>query len=275
VRVNDEVFVRLKGGRWHSVGQPLDPAKYPNIHPDGDLLIGPSGDVVAFQTTYDVVCSPPGSHHCHEVNLKLRLSRLRPGSATWQVAGDTDLASGDAYVLDDQGRLAFAAQTGSNIVVRTQPNFGAPLITITTLPTKGAVGGFGVDAGGTATLLVAELAAKRTVAFVGPLGGGATWAKQLMVADTNISYQPADFKVSASGSAAFVWQAGTAAPATVFAASRTRDGAVWSAPFQVSKPKQAFGIDWLAVASNNQAITTWTGAVGSAPAGFVSIHNPQ
>lgn len=275
VRVNDEVFVRPKGGQFRSVGSPLDPVKYPNIQPDGDLLIGPSGDVAAFQTTYDVVCSPPRSHHCRKINLKVRLSRLRPGSATWQVAGDNDLATGDAYVLDDQGRLVFATQTGSGVIIATQPKFGAPATTITTIATTATVGGLGADATGAATVLLNDAAAKQTVAFVGPLRGGAAWTKQLVAADANMRYVPSDFKVSASGSATFVWQPASASGGSVVATSRATATAPWNTPTTLAAPLPPYSIEWLGVAANNQAITTWRGLAGSAQAGFVSIHDPR
>lgn len=273
VRLTYEVFVRRAGGNWASAGVPFSFGHDPYYDTSGDLLISPSGEVLDRYTVYDFHCV--STHHCIRSNFRNRWARLLPGKTAWTVSSDSDLVTGDAYLLDDQGRLVFATQTGSGIVVQTQPSFGAPVITITMLPMSGKVTGFGADAAGNATVLVAEANANQTVAFVGPLGGGATWAKQLVVASTSLTYQPSDFKVSVSGSAALVWKASGSTPATVFAATRGSNDAFWSAPAQFSTPNQAQAIDWLGVAANNQAITTWTGAVGSAPAGFVAIHDPQ
>ena len=273
VRVNNEVFVRMKGGQWHSVGQPLDARKYGGIQPLGDLLISPSGDVAAYQTTYDVVCSPPGSHHCRKVNLTLRLSRLRPGATVWQVAGANDRVDGDAHLLDDQGRLVFAKQTGSAVTITTQPAFGVPVQTITSIATTASVGGFGADAAGNASVLLNDTAAGQTVTYAGPLGGGTTWTRQALTAGSNLLYLPAYFKVSASGSATFLWQAASNTP--LLAATRATGTAVWSAAVKLSDALPYYPVDQLAVAANNQAITIWTGFAGSTQAGVFSIHNPQ
>lgn len=272
-RLTLEVFVRRRGGNWVDAGSPSSFGKDPTFDPSGEVLISPSGDVLDRYTAFDFRCI--STHHCIRYNFRNRWARLAPGKTTWTVSSDSDLIAGDAYLLDDQGRLVFATQTGSGIVVQTQPSFGAPVTTITTLPTNGKVTGFGADAAGNATVLVAETDLNQTVAFVGPLGGGATWTKQLVIADAHLNYRHDDFKVSASGLATLVWRAGTSTTGMVFAASRGTNGSFWSGPAQLSAPNQATAIDWLGVAANNQVIATWTGTAGAAPAGFVSIHNPQ
>ncbi len=272
-RLSLDVFVRRHGGNWTPVGAPVSFGHDRYFYPAGDILISASGDILDRYTVYDFHCI--STHHCISSNFRNRWARLAPGQKAWTVSSDTDLSTGDAYLLDDRGRLVFATQTGSGIVVQTQPHFGGPVTTITTLPTSGKVTGFGTDAAGNATVLVAETTANQTVAFVGPLGGGATWAKQLVVVQTNLAYQQNDFKVSASGSASLVWRAGASTVEDVFAASRASNAAFWSAPAQLSVQNPAKAIDWLGIAANNQAITTWTGTARSASAGFVSIHNPQ